>query len=549
METGIVGSTKVAEIKPGEPFGLDNAAIAKIDWGLALKRVIHDLRSDFIFAPHLGFIYRKAGDELIVQVKSELQSGGFSPGVPMTIEVPKSFRMRVTVSPIRLGPSFSRPGSILPPKDRLFYQALADEAAPIIDAKIDGTRSFSHKLAEPDSESMFLPTRTCWTALQDALATHAAPENARYILKLDVANFFGSLNQHTLINTLNDSGYPKSLSSRLEAILTSYTGERSSRGILQGMYPSDLFGNYYLAPIDRILDDTGVPSARDVDDIYVFVDSVDSASRILREMIPSLRGYDLVLNENKSMLMPKSALQTEEPDLQALFEAAVAEIAEQLEDSDFDVDYGFQSEWDDDDDDDDDEPLELKATKVLFDSIAEHPGQEENIERFCLPLFSTAGSEYAVDHVIDAMKKRPSMAQIYASYLSRFISTKEVHEALIKFLEDASLVDWQRMWVLAALLRAKPKNDRPVRAALAILKDANRHEASRAVAAIYVGTFGDLARRKALISIYSSTSAYIQAAIYYSSRLWPAVERGNAKASWGGHGELNHYLTIAMTKK
>ena len=357
-----------------------------------------------------------------------------------------------------------------------------------------------------------------------------------------------SSNQHTLVNILNDSGYPKPLSTRLEAILTSYTGERSSRGILQGMYPSDLFGNYYLVPIDRILDDSGFRSARYVDDIYILVDNVDSASRLLRELIPALRSYDLVLNETKSVLMPKSALHVEEPDLQALFEGAVSEIAGQLEDGDFDVDYGFQSEWDDDDDEAD-EPLELKATKVLFDSISQHPGQEENIERFCLPLFSTALSDYAVEHVLDAMKKRPSMAQIYASYLSKFIATKEVYEALIEFLGDSSIVDWQRMWVLAALLRAKPKNDGPVKVAFGILKEANRHDALRAVAAIYVGTYGDLPRRKLLIAMYPSVTNYIQAAIYYSSRLWPSVERGNAKASWGGHGPLHNYLTIAFAKK
>ena len=89
---------------------------------------------------------------------------------------------------------------------------------------------------------MFLPTRTCWNKLQKSLAEYAKSKSVRYILKIDVANFFGSLNQHTLINVLNDSGYEKALSSRLEAILTSYTGARSSRGILQGMYPSDLLG-------------------------------------------------------------------------------------------------------------------------------------------------------------------------------------------------------------------------------------------------------------------------------------------------------------------
>jgi hypothetical protein len=211
------------------------------------------------------------------------------------------------------------------------------------------------------------------------------------------------------------------------------------------------------------------------------------------------------------------------------------------------VDYGFQSEWDDEPAEDED--LELKATKLLFDSVSQYPGQEENIERFCLPLFSKAGSDYAVEHVLDAVKKRPSMSQIYVSYLSKFISAGEVHGLLVSILDDASLTDWQRMWIVAALLQVKPKSDGPVKVALNLLKDANRHEALRAVAAIYVGRFGDLIRRKALISIYSTVSSYIQAAIYFSSRTWPAVERANAKASWGGHTQLNALLALALAKK
>src|SRR6266566_10132728 len=154
----------MAELKA--PFGMDGAMISKIDWNLALRRISHDLRTDFIYAPHLGFIYSKAGDELIAQVNSDLKSGQYSPGVPLTIEVPKSFRIRIAVPFKRLGPSFSRPGSILLPLDRLFYQALADEAAPVIDKKTNHKRSFSHKLDPEGGASMFLPTRFCWNALQ-----------------------------------------------------------------------------------------------------------------------------------------------------------------------------------------------------------------------------------------------------------------------------------------------------------------------------------------------------------------------------------------------
>ena len=55
----------------------------------------------------------------------------------------------------------------------------------------------------------------------------------------------------------------------------------------------DLFGNYYLAPIDRFLEEYGVVSARYVDDVYVFVESVEATDQLL--LIPTLRSYDLVL--------------------------------------------------------------------------------------------------------------------------------------------------------------------------------------------------------------------------------------------------------------
>jgi hypothetical protein len=113
----------------------------------------------------------------------------------------------------------------------------------------------------------------------------------------------------------------------------------------KGCIPSDLLGNFYLAPIGRFLDEYGVPSARYVDDIYIFLKNVDSSDHLLRELIPALRSYDLVINEAKASVMPKAALVTEEPDLETLFAAAIAEISSQIEDDEFDADYGFQSDW------------------------------------------------------------------------------------------------------------------------------------------------------------------------------------------------------------
>jgi hypothetical protein len=333
-------------------------------------------------------------------------------------------------------------------------------------------------------------------------------------------------------------------------MLLSYTGQRSSRGILQGVYPSDLFGAFYMSPVDRFFDDMDVPSARYVDDIYIFVGSVDEADHVLRKLIPFLRSYDLHLNEVKSTVMSKSALFAEEPDLEQLFSDAVVEISGQLDDEDTDTDYGFQKEWDEEDEDEDedeDKNLELQATQALFDSINKFPGQEEAIERFCLPLFTKAESDYAVDHVLEQFRRRPAMTQIYAAYLGKFVSDDEdIRQALVETLSDENFFDWQKMWIVATLMQADKARDEAVKVVMSLLSNANRHDGLRAVAAIFVGRFGDHDRRKALFGIYKTVSEYVQLAIYFSSRSWPAVERKNARDSWGGHGELHKLMSKGL---
>ncbi|MER9160061.1 RNA-directed DNA polymerase [Mesorhizobium sp. M0715] len=527
-----------------------------MDLDLSIKRILNDVKSDFIYAPHLSLIYARAGDALKEAVSADIKAGQFTPGIPISMEVPKSFRIPVE-STKRLGPAYSRSGSILLPKDRLLYQALADRSTAVIGKSLDNARSFSHQLADEDSPAMFLSTRKCWNDLQSSLSVSVKDKSVQYVLKLDIANYFSSINLHTLINVLNDSGFEKSYSSRLEAILTSFTGERSSRGILQGIFPSDLLGNFYMAPIDRILKDMKLHSARYVDDLYIFVDSVEHADRILRDLIPALRSYDLSLNESKCKIIPKTLLYTMEPDLESLFQAAVDEIADQIDDEDFDADYGFQSEWESEDEEDagedeqeevEETPIELAATMSLFDSMDEYPGQEENVERFCLPLFAKAGSDHAVEHVKDAFKRRPSMAQIYSSYLAKFLENKDLRSFVVGLAADEALADWQRMWLIAAMMQASEPTDDEVKIALDIAKDGTRHDALRAVAAYYVGRFGDHARRTSLRTLYAQVSNYVQAAIYASSRFWPGVERSNAKATWAGHGQLHSLLTIAMKK-
>jgi hypothetical protein len=141
------------------------------------------------------------------------------------------------------------------------------------------------------------------------------------------------------------------------------------------------------------------------------------------------------------------------------------------------------------------------------------------------------------------------MTQMYASYLAKFLDEDDVRKTLWGLLQDPSLTDWQKMWILAALSQARNHKDAEVKLAFTLFQDANRHDALRAVAAIFVGRFGDHARRKTLMAAYPSVSQYIQAAIYFSSRRWPVAERNTAKASWASHTRLNSLISVGIGKK
>ncbi len=540
-------------LKVGSPFGLEKRYLDAIDWELAIQRISNDIRSDFIFAPHIRYILRQKKDNLIDLVKGELSSGKYIPSLPVTIEVPKSSCIKISSQPPRPGPNYSRPGSILMPKDRLVYQIISDEAAEIISKKTDKNRSYSHILDAENPEKMFRPTRVCWDAFQQDMRKKTSKERVKYVLKIDIANFFGSINQHTLVNVLADAGLKKPFVERLENILTSFSGDRSSRGIIQGVFPSDLLGNFYLEPLDRFLADKGVPSARYVDDVYIFVRSVGEAETLVRALIPELRSYDLSLNEAKSAIIPKKLLVVEEPDLEDLFRTAIDEVSQQLDRESFDVSYGFQMRWEEDDEDDEesetsddaedeDDFLKIEATKKLFDGIDDYSGHEESIERFCLPIFTKASSDYAIDHVLKSFDDRPSMSQLYCAYLSRFMEDEDVYTFLCEAIQDSDRYDWQRMWILASLLQREAVEDSLVRDVNSIFSDGGCHETLRAVAAIFIGRFGDAARRKSLVKSYGNVSVYIQSAIFYISRKWPVVEKNNAKSMWGNGNELNKLI-------
>lgn len=511
-------------------FGIDKSFLDKIDFDLAIERIVSDLKSDFIIAPHLSCIYADAKEELIKEVKSLLQSGTFSPQLPISIDVPKKQRI-IARGVKRLPPNFVRPGSILWPRDRLLYQALADISQPIIESKLNREICFSHIPADDKSKSrMFLASRDCWGSMQNKLAEYATKEYP-IVLKADIASCFQSINQHTLVNTLEAAGYPKEGLKPLESMLTQMSSSRSSRGIIQGVFPSDLFGNFYLYPIDRFISDKKLPSVRYVDDIYVFFKSHEECDKFVVGLYRELRKLDLNLNEAKSTITTPTEILTSDPDLDTLFSDAVKEVHSLYEDGGYEeiyTDYGFQTIWVEYEPEVDHDEIELSATQLLYDEINKYPSNTEEIERFCLPMFAAFNSDYALEEVLNKIESTPSMSQIYFSYLSNFLDNEKVVAKIESILSHMKLqFEWEYLWALACAIKIDKAPDSMVASFINIATNATQ-ESVIALAWIAAAKHGDYDRQKTVVDAIQTThSDYIRGAILFSARYMSKALRKN----------------------
>lgn len=562
--------------------GLDRALLETCDHDLAVRRVVTDVRSDFILAPHISAVFAHASTELWEDVHHSLSAGTYEPGLPITIDVPKPSGL-------------TRPGSILLPADRLVYQLLIDMIHPTADNELDRQQVFSHQPLRPDPDGlMFAAPEHSWRAYQNRVTELC--RSHEYVVRADVASYFERLNQHYLVNLLESVGCPRSAVKLLEKALLAFT-EKDSYGILQGVFPSDYLGTFYLHGLDSHLEMLDIPFSRYTDDLFVFFDSQKEARRGLAQVCRILRHEGLHLNESKTRIATSEAILYEETELDRMFAEAREEVENQfalvdwynmqitwqydydpgsddepvpdLEDNpfvnegvpgsengaEFDVSVGEEEGSQPVDEIASDENIELSATEALLERVTGDfelsDRQRFKIERFVLPALAAARSDSAVEYCATRFFEQPHMAQIYSSYLSALAREEtEVAELLASLSErDASAYDWQQLWLLGGVL-ATTAGDVPAttaQAAFRILSDGARDPALRAVCALVVGKHGSAGVRRLLRHRYADEpSEYVRGAVLYSARYFPSSERRTAVSAWSGHSPLNTYIGRAV---
>ena len=510
--------------------GLDRQIIDAIDHGNLIQRIRSDIRSDFILAPHIDSIFVHAADEVWQRTSELLAAGNYQPGLPLTISVPKER-------------GFVRPGSILLPFDRVVYQLLVDSSSNVLEGQLDRQRAFSHVVSN-DVETMFEPAHECWDRFQQRVLQMCG--EGSHIVKADIANYFERIPQHHLINLMRSGGCTGAIVNLTEELLLSFQ-ERDSFGIIQGVYPSDLLGNFFLSEFDSYCELNGIPSARYVDDIYMSFSSEAEAREGLISLIEHLRREGLHLNEYKSGIHLSNAVVRDESAIDDLFENARNEAHDILVDFAMSG-YGFSADWEVIEDPEN-EHVRLIATNILYNSRQEYVDQADKIDRFCLPLMRAAGSDYAVDDVVAQLTTKPHLTRLYYSYLSRFVAdSRELVGDLSRIIQSNSFItDYQRMYVLGALFNAEEISRDAINVALQWMQSPVVAQEARAFAAIFVSRHGNPNQKRAVRLAYEGEqSEYVRAAILFSSRYFTGVERRTCRLAWGGHSQVNALIAQSI---
>ena len=539
-------------------FGLDSKFVNDFLKELNVEFVRFDQVTDFFLLPQLDAIYKYCGEELKSSVAKKMKDCQYSPKPPIEMEIPKNSRVR-TKSTAIVGPNYFRPGAVLFPEDRVVYHYFSQKCSSISEIHLDRKKVFSHHPLKIDGKG-FAPAAQQWKKLKTAFGKEIKKPSYNLVLRCDITQYFPSINQHEMVNQLEHQGLPSELVKFAEKFLASLTVDRSSRGIIQGCFASDVLGNGYLTAIDEYIAEEGYQHFRYVDDMYVFFDSADDFRSFFPEFVKRLRDYDLSLNESKTFVSTPLKLLIEETELDKALKAAKDEAVEKLKIVEEHTHFLGTDNYGDDvlytellEIPPDDDEVELQATREIFEKLADFQGEERNrAESFCLSFFRRSGDPIAIDKVVAKWARSPERAREYALYLSKFLSTKDHSKKIEKMVLESSdtMIEYQWSWA-TYLLRRMPKiwSSELLNSVVAKQKDGANPEVIRSLLTYVVCKHGTAQRKKAIRDNYQNSSLLVKLATIHCARYFTSGERSALMKSVDGHGDIEGLMCLALKRE
>ncbi len=445
----------------------------ELNLNLAWKRTVIDSKKQFV--PDLLDLkdYERNLKKNLENLKAKL-SPDFHPQPPLIIDQPKS--------------NFSlRPGLAINIEDRIVYQALIDYIAPQIDPKLSDS-VYSFRLSSKPNDPYFFKNQVHqWKFYREERRKCYVEEGYTYLLQTDITAFFEHISQTILIEKLKEFVDDENILKILKNLISDWSGYTniSGMGLPQNSASSSFLSNFYLKYVDdMILNETiECRYLRFADDISIFTRSKSDAKKILKVLVPILRGLHLNIQDKKTKIYDTNEIEKFIDEKQDAIQA---------------IEYGI--------DGDSIDPKKFKELVKLFkENIKVADDFNKTHFNYCITRFKKLKNDYAVDYILEKLQDMPNSANFFVNYLSLFINNSDkIKNAICNFLanSETNIYEWQEMWFLILLRDAKTLNKLQLSLIRRILKDRNKHWATRTFAILTLGKHGNESDREYIKSQY-----------------------------------------------
>ncbi|MFC1905130.1 HEAT repeat domain-containing protein, partial [Chloroflexota bacterium] len=127
--------------------------------------------------------------------------------------------------------------------------------------------------------------------------------------------------------------------------------------------------------------------------------------------------------------------------------------------------------------------------------------------RWCINRFSALRSDKALNFMLSRLAELPFLADLAFKYLGLFARRKDVKNKIVSFLSSQdNIYEWQEVWLLLILSKAYKLDSKHLAQIRDIIKNKDKHWASRLAAILVLGKLGDSADRNWLKGLYSAES-------------------------------------------
>jgi len=194
------------------------------------------------------------------------------------------------------------------PQDSIILTSIVHQYGNKIEARRLGREAVYSYRFDPDIEHGLYGPASYWRDFWSR--GRSASVGCSHVLYCDIADFYNQIYHHTVENQLAESSFPEDAIRWIRKLLSSTTAG-ISRGVPVGPHAVHLIAECTLIPIDNSLRSHGVKFIRCADDLIVFCDSYDDATRALRVVVTTLdRQQRLILQHHKTEIYESSAFRS-----------------------------------------------------------------------------------------------------------------------------------------------------------------------------------------------------------------------------------------------